>query len=173
MNEHIQCKDLDFLTVPWQERATWLRCGVLRVQCSSSTVQRRNTVIQCRGAEKCTQTPTQHRHSMAGLVGAMMQWRGAPSIVATTQSCTEAQCSSEHLVVHWAGAQHQGIGVGRNTEGVCPSLTRLGTWLVLHELSLKGCLVEACRTCRDIGKRKTWCSAEGIAGCSIQSQGVQ
>ena len=60
VQEHVQCKDLDFLTVPWQERATWLRCGVLRVQCSSSTVQRRNAVIQRREAEKCTQTPTQH-----------------------------------------------------------------------------------------------------------------
>lgn len=124
MHEHVQCKDLDFLTVPWQERATWLRCGVLRVQCSSSTIQRRSAVRQCRAAEECTQTPTQHlaQHGRTGRCHDAVErcpiHRGHDP---------EAQCSSEHLVLHWAGAQHQGIGVCRNTEGVCPSLTRLGT----------------------------------------------
>jgi len=109
MHEHVQCKDLDF---QWSHGERGLRDPSVGVQCSSSTLHRGGMLLHnAREQSQGAQTSHGTRHSTAGRVGAMTHQRGAPSIVAMTQSCSEAQCTSEQLEVHWAGTGHQGIGV--------------------------------------------------------------
>lgn len=123
---------------------------------------------------------------------AMMQWRGVTSIVGTTQSHTEARRTGEHLAVHWAGAQRHGIAVWRNAKVGRPSLPRSspspdtstgpGRSLVLHEISLKRCVLwRQTEQYRDTGKRRIWYRAGGTAGSGnpvlnaslTRSQGVE
>ena len=108
---------------------TWISNGPMEIEGYVTPVWVlgcRAAVPQCAEAEcsytghggepQCTGL-TRHQRQHAGLAGAMKQWRGAPSIVPRTQSCSELRCTSEQLRGtlgwHWAPRdrcieEHQG-----------------------------------------------------------------